>query len=310
MHELGRIYCLSGCTAVGKTDLALEWALANDAEIVNCDSLLFYRGMDIGTAKPTAAERRRVPHHLIDIMEPSDRMDVGCFVELAVDAISQIQARGKSVLATGGSGFYLKAFFEPVVDSVQVSEETRTWVAGLMEEGLALAVAELRRRNPNGLGRLDADNPRRVVKALERCIESGTTLEELEAAFARERSPLADAEKALTILERDRDELSARIALRVSRMLDEGLLDEVERLRATGFESNPSAAGAIGYREALVHLNGEMDRGEMVERICINTRRLAKKQRTWFRGQLPGYARFVDVGGGRAVGIEALFSPR
>lgn len=304
---LDPIYCLSGCTAVGKTELALGWAEANGAEIVNCDSLLFYRGMDVGTAKPTAEELGRARHHLVDVLEPWEPMDVGRYVGLAEAAIREIQGRGRLALVTGGSGFYLKAFFEPVVDAVTVSDATRRRAAGLMEDGLAAAVAALRELNPEGLGGLDELNPRRVVKALERCLETGSSLGELRAAFAEQGNALTRAEKRLTILEREKDELNGRIEARVDAMLAGGLVEETRRLVAAGFERNPSAAGAIGYRETLAYLRGELDGAGLREAIVVNTRRLAKKQRTWFRGQLPDWARRLDLSGGRAVGAGELF---
>lgn len=308
MANCETLYCLSGCTAVGKSDLALAWAERYGAEIVNCDSLLFYRGMDVGTAKPNADERARVRHHLVDLVEPSERMDVGRYLGLAVEAIRDIQGRGKRVLVTGGSGFYLKAFFEPVVDSVVVSESARAEAAGRLDQGLDVAVAELRDRNPDGLQGLDCRNPRRVMRALERCIETGKTLAQLRDEFARLDNPLVRASKRLTILERDREELARRIELRVERMLEDGLVEEVRGLIARGIETNPSAARAIGYREVIAYLAGEYDWDSMKEAICVNTRRLAKKQRTWFRGQLPSDARFLDLSGERVIQVEDLFA--
>src|SRR5258708_5175892 len=141
------LYILTGCTAVGKTEWALRWAETHRAEIVSCDSLLFYRGMDIGTAKPTATERARVPHHLIDLLDVTGRMDVAQYVARAKAAVAEIGARGQSVLVTGGSGFYLQSFFTPVADEVSVSAEVRAGVAKL---SLPEAVAELHRLNPAG----------------------------------------------------------------------------------------------------------------------------------------------------------------
>ena len=288
MGELREIYALTGCTAVGKTELSLRWTEENDAEIISCDSLLFYRGMNIGTAKPTAAELRRVPHHLIDIREPSDGLDVAEYLDLAIAAVEEIQSRGKKVLVTGGSGFYLKAFFSPVVDEVEVSDELRKEVASLIEgEGLPVAVEKLKALNPEGIGELDTMNARRVSKALERCMASGKTLAELRQSFDETKNPLLDAPKKLIRLDREKGELGRRIEQRIDQMLEGGLIDEVRRLKEQGFERNPSAALAIGYRESLAFLRGEMDREELRERIAINTRRLAKKQRTWFRTQLP-----------------------
>ena len=126
-----RLHSLTGPTAVGKTALALDWAEANGAEIVSCDASLFYRGMDVGTAKPTAAERARAPHHLIDVCEVRERMDVAKYVELARAACADIVARGRRVLVTGGSGFYLKAFFGPVADTIEIPDAIRAEVAEL-----------------------------------------------------------------------------------------------------------------------------------------------------------------------------------
>ncbi len=302
------LYCLSGCTAVGKTELALRWAEQNEAEIVSCDSLLFYRGMDIGTAKPGREELARVPHHMIDIVEPPCQMDVGRYVELAIETIGEIQSRGREVLVTGGSGFYLKAFFEPVVDEVQVSAETRRKVAGLMDSGLGAAVSELELRNPQGLGSLDTLNPRRVAKALERCWETGSSLAEIRERFARQSNPLIEAPKRLTILWREPAALAKRIERRVRQMVEQGLVPEVERLVAAGFEANHSAAGAIGYRETLAYLRGEYSLPQLIEAIATHTRQLAKKQRTWFRGQLPPDARWLELDDSKDVAPEDLFA--
>ena len=172
------LHVLTGCTAVGKTEWALRWAETQGAEIVSCDSLLFYRGMDLGTAKPTAAERARVPHHLIDLFDVTGRMDVAQYVARAKAVVGEITSRGRPVLVTGGSGFYLQAFFSAVADEVSVPAEIRVAVAKFT---LAEALSELRRLNPAGLGALDVANPRRVSRALERCLASGRDLAELAA---------------------------------------------------------------------------------------------------------------------------------
>ena len=278
------LHVLTGPTAVGKTEWALRWAERHNAEIVSCDSLLFYRGMDIGTAKPTAAERARVPHHLIDFCEASEQASVTDYVARARAAVGEIAARGRAVLVTGGSGFYLKAFFAPVADEVAVAPAVRERVRALP---LPEALMELRALNPAGLGALDVANPRRVSRALERCLASGRTLAELAAEFARQRAPFADYRVLLARLEREPADLEQRIELRVTAMLRDGLVDEVRRLRAAGFERNPSAAGAIGYREVLAMLDGKLPEAELAAAIAANTRALVKKQRTWFRTQLP-----------------------
>lgn len=278
------LHVLTGPTAVGKTAWALQWAEQNGAEIVSCDSLLFYRGMDIGTAKPTSAELARVPHHLVDVCGPAERMDIAAYVTLARRAVDDILGRGRGVLVVGGSGFYLKAFFGPVVDAVSVPVEVRQHVESLPA---AEALARLRALNPEGLEGLDESNPRRVARALERCLSTGQTVAALRVAFARQPGPFADCAVRLCRLDRDPVDLDRRITGRVDAMLAAGLIDEVKRLVAEGFEANPSAAGAIGYRETLAMLRGELAPAELGRAIAANTRALVKKQRTWFRTQLP-----------------------
>lgn len=292
------LYVLTGPTAVGKTEWALRWAERSGAEIVSCDSLLFYRGLDIGTAKPTAEERARVPHHLIDICGVVERMDVTLYLAKARAAVADLAARGRRVLVTGGSGFYLKAFFAPVADEVQVPAALREEVRGM---SLAAAVARLHGLNPAGLGALDVANPRRVTRALERCLASGRTLADLAAEFARLPSPFAGHAMRLTRLERDPENLARRIDERVGAMLRAGLVEEVRRMRGEGLEQNPSAAGAIGYREVLDVLAGRLPEPRLAETIAANTRALVKKQRTWFRTQLPEH-RVVDAAALREVG--------
>jgi tRNA dimethylallyltransferase len=280
------LHVLTGGTAVGKTEWALRWAENHGAEIVSCDSLLFYRGMDIGTAKPTAAERARVPHHLIDLIGVTGRMDVAQYVVLAKAAVEEITARGRAVLVTGGSGFYLQAFFAAVADEVTVPAEIRAAVAKLT---LAEALAELRRLNPTGLGALDVANPRRVTRALERCVASGRALADLAADFATLPPPFGGWRVILSQLDRTPADLDLRIAQRVDQMLESGLVAEVEKLLALGLRENPSAARAIGYREVIAMIDGTLPKTALAAEIAKNTRVLVKKQRTWFRTQLPSH---------------------
>jgi tRNA dimethylallyltransferase len=192
------------------------------------------------------------------------------------------------VLVSGGSGFYLKAFFAPVADDVEVPGEVRRTVAARLEqEGLAALVAELRILNPGGLGALDVLNPRRVVRGLERCMASQRTLAELAGAFARQQSAFSDWQVHVVRLDRPREELHARIDVRVRGMLAAGLVDEVRRLMDAGLKANPSAARAIGYRETIDCIEGRMGEGELATAIGKNTRALVRKQLTWFRTQLP-----------------------
>ncbi|MDD3180166.1 MAG: tRNA (adenosine(37)-N6)-dimethylallyltransferase MiaA [Opitutaceae bacterium] len=299
------IHILTGCTAVGKTELALRWAEQFDAEIVSCDSLLFYRGMDIGTAKPTMAERARVRHYLIDIRDVTEPMDVTEYVTRARVAVEEIWARGRKVLVTGGSGFYLKSFFAAVADSVDVPTAVRAEVAQrLAIGGLEALVEELRQLNPDGLGALDVKNPRRVARALERCLASGKTLAVLEAEFRAQPPPFADCTVELVELIRSPGELNQRIEERVATMLRAGLVEEVRGLLARGLRQNPSAAKAIGYREIVDCLEERLKESKLAAEIAKNTRTLVKKQRTWFKTQLPAHPT-IEAGSAQ---VSELFS--
>ena len=202
--------------------------------------------------------------------------------------MADITARGKRVLVAGGSGFYLKSFFAPVADNVAVPAELRAEIERrLADTGLAALVEELKVLNPQGLGALDVANPRRVTRALERCRASGKTLEVLAAEFAKMPAPFAGWDVRCTQLDRKPADLDERIARRVDAMLADGLVAEVERLRAAGLERNLSASRAIGYRETIAMLDGALPCAELAAEIVKNTRALVKKQRTWFRTQLP-----------------------
>ncbi|MDQ8193566.1 tRNA (adenosine(37)-N6)-dimethylallyltransferase MiaA [Coraliomargarita sp. SDUM461004] len=281
------LHIITGPTAVGKTEYALGYAQAHDAEIVSCDASLVYRGMDIGTAKPTHAELARVPHHLIDLCPVNEPYDIVAYVRDAQAAVEAIFRRGKSVVVTGGSGFYLKSFFAPVIDVVKVSDEVRAAVATLYEaEGLEGLLMDLRERSPAGFGNLDIKNPRRVLRALERCIASGKDLLTLQAEFAARPEPYGDCSKHYILLGRDKENLKQRVAHRADLMLQQGLIEEVEALLKLGLQANPSAASAIGYRETIAFLAGDMRREELLSSIVQNTLHLVKKQGTWFRTQI------------------------
>jgi tRNA dimethylallyltransferase len=286
------LHVLTGCTGTGKTDLAVAWAERVGAEVVSCDSLLFYRGMDLGTAKPSAEQRARVPHHLIDILELPERMDVAEYARRARTAAVEIAGRGRPVLVVGGSGFYLRTFLGPVADAIGIPAEIRAAAeARLAQEGLRALVDELRRLNPGGLGRLDTSNPRRVIRAYERCLASGRPLAELAEAFAAQPAPFHGWDIRLAEVVRPPEELERRIVARTRGMLERGLVDEVRRLLPRGLKDNPSAARAIGYREAVDALEGRLPGERLEAAIVQSTRALVKKQRTWFRTQLPAHAR-------------------
>ena len=281
------LYIITGPTAVGKTDFALSFAQKKGAEIVSCDASLVYRGMDIGTAKPSQEDRARVPHHLIDLNPVDQPYDIMSYVNDAQIAVADIFARGKCAVVTGGSGLYLKSFFAPVTDSIKVSELVRNEVAKLHTlGGLDRLLEELRLRSPEGLGNLDVNNPRRVLRALERCIASGKGLSELQAEFSALPEPYSEYEKYYILLGRDKECLKQRVLRRADLMLKNGLIEEVEVLLNKGIRDNPSAASAIGYRETIAFLEGRIERTDLMPSIVQNTYHLLKKQLTWYRTQI------------------------
>ncbi|MDA0848174.1 MAG: tRNA (adenosine(37)-N6)-dimethylallyltransferase MiaA [Verrucomicrobia bacterium] len=282
------LHIITGATAVGKTNYALEYCEALNGEIISCDASLFYRGMDIGTAKPSKEELAKVPHHCIDMNPVNQSFDITQFDILARKTVEDILSRGKSVVITGGSGFYLKSFFEPVVDTIEVSDAIRAESESLfVEQGLSGLLERLKAINPEGLGNLDTLNPRRVQRALERCLASGKSLPVLQKEFSERPKPYAPFKKHFILLERDAEALKDRIARRAKCMLESGLLDEVKGLLKNGIEENPNAANAIGYRESIAFLKGEIEESELLPLIIKNTNGLVKKQKTWFRSQLP-----------------------
>ena len=282
------LHIITGATAVGKTHYALNYSEALDAEIISCDASLFYRGMDIGTAKPTKEEMAKVPHHCIDMNPVNQSFDITQFDALARRTVEDILSRGKSVVITGGSGFYLKSFFEPVVDTIEVSDAIRAESESLFANyGLRGLLDRLNAVSPEGLGNLDTLNPRRVQRALERCLSSKKSLPVLQKEFAQRPKPYAEYDKHFILLERDAEALKDRVARRAKAMLDSGLIEEVKDLLEKGIEENPNAANAIGYRESIAFLKGEIAEDELLPLIVKNTNGLVKKQKTWFRSQLP-----------------------
>lgn len=281
------LHIITGPTAVGKTDYALSYAEKHNAEILSCDASLFYRGMDIGTAKPTREEMARVPHHMIDICEVDQPYDIVAYDGEAQRIVQNLFASGKSVVVTGGSGFYLKSFLAPVIDTVVVPDGVRQEVSALYASaGLEGLLAKLHAVSPEGVGNLDTKNPRRILRALERCIASGKPLTQLQADFASRPEPYGAYSKRLVLLERDPQDLQSRVAKRAGLMLESGLIDEVRGLLAKGIRHNPSAASAIGYRETIAYLEGKIEAVQLLPRIIQNTVHLVKKQRTWFRTQI------------------------
>lgn len=280
------IHVLTGPTAVGKTQTALRWAEQHEAEIVSCDSVCVYRGMDVGSAKPTPEEQRRVRHHGLDLVDPRERYSVSQYVDMARAAIADAHARGKRVLVTGGSGFYLAAFFGPVTDELEIPAAIAEEVRSLHRQGLAAMLLRLRElegsRPPDWL---DLRNPIRVAKALERRLASGRSLDSLREEFMGRRGPFADHPVTCEVLERPDAELKGRIAARTEAMLREGIIKESERLLSMRLDPELTSSRAVGYRATMDWLEGgkRVALAGLSERINLDTWALVRKQRKWFR---------------------------
>ena len=273
---------LCGATAVGKTGTAIELARRLRAEVVGADSVQIYRGLDIGSAKPTPEELAMVRHHLIDVADPDEDFDAARFMELADRAIEEIRARGKRVIVAGGTGLYIRALLHGLAPIPPVDEALRKKIAREWEEqGGAVLHERLTELDPEAAGKIHPNDRQRVTRALEVCQSSGRPLSEFWAdhRFRKVRHP-----HVLIGLLREREELNERIALRCGLMWEQGFLDEVRGLMKQGYGSHTRSLGTLGYRHALMHLEGELDLEAARELMIRDTKAYAKRQLTWFRG--------------------------
>ena len=274
--------CLMGPTACGKTELALCLAQTLPVEIVSVDSALVYRGMDIGTAKPDLEQRARVPHHLIDILDPTERYSAARFRADALSCMAEITARGRLPLLVGGTMLYFRALKEGLDPLPQADARLRAEIdARAARAGWPALHAELARLDPSTAARLRPTDAQRIQRALEVCLVSGRPMSELLGG-ARNALPYRLLEIAL--LPSDRAVLHRRIAQRFAAMLAAGFLDEVRRLRAT-YPLHPDLPSmrCVGYRQAWEHLEGDTDYASFVAQAVAATRQLAKRQMTWLR---------------------------
>jgi tRNA dimethylallyltransferase len=279
---LPRPILLAGPTAVGKSEVALRLAEKLGGEIISVDSMQVYRGLDLGTAKPSPAERARVPHHLIDAMELTDPFDAAKFAELAHRAVAETQSRGNVPILCGGTGLYFKAFLSGVGKAPPADSKLR---AELDATPLADLLRELAERDPETHARIDRQNPRRVIRAVEVIRLTGRPFSQQRADWMRATRNTQHASPAIG-LTRAPDDLRRRIDARVDQMFARGLVDETRRLLERGLAHNPTALQAIGYRQVVEHLRGERSLAETIELVKIRTRQFAKRQMTWFRGQM------------------------
>lgn len=280
------IVCITGPTAVGKTEYALRIAELLDGEIISADSMQLYRYMDIGSAKPTAAERARVKHYLVDEIDPREPFSAALYQKRAKEAIRTVFSKGKLPVVAGGTGLYVNSLiYDMDFSGSSGSEELRNKFCKIAETAGKEAVHRLlAEKDPAAAGRIHPNNLKKVIRALE--------VAELQGCdgtqggipdFSRSFVPTVDYRCILIGLKRDRAELYARIDRRVDLLLAQGLLDEVKGLISMGLTEENISMKGIGYKELIGYLAGEYDMQEAVRLIKRNTRHYAKRQMTWFR---------------------------
>lgn len=276
---------LCGPTAVGKSAVALELARHLDREIVSVDSMQVYRGMDIGTAKPSAAERAGIRHHLIDVVDLSQTFDAAHFVSLAKQV-------GGSPIFCGGTGLYFNSLLHGLGEAPASDPTVR---AALEAAPLAELLGELKRRDPKTWESIDRDNPRRVVRALEVIRLTGKP-------FSEQRAQWSSSEKQRLVigLEMNRESLHQRINQRVDSMFAAGLVEETRELLKMGLRENRTAAQALGYKQVIEHLDGANSLSTTIELVKLRTRQFVKRQLTWFKRQLP--CQWFDVSKAKSPG--------
>lgn len=269
---------LAGPTAVGKSEIALALAEKLGGEIISADSMQVYRGLDIGTAKPSPNERVRVPHHLIDICDLTENFDAAQFIRRAQSAVTEISARGHVPIFCGGTGLYLKAFLSGLGEAPATNPELRAELEAASFEAL---LHELRERDPVAYAQIDKQNPRRVIRAVEVIRLTGKNFSEQRAEWkAQGAVPVKEKSFCFT---RPGPDLHARINARVDAMFARGLVEETRALLQHGLAENKTAMQAIGYRQVVEYLRDERSLTETIELVKSRTRQFAKRQLTWFR---------------------------
>lgn len=283
---------LTGATAVGKTETALALAQRLSAEIISLDSMTIYRGMDIGTAKPSVEQQSQVPHHLIDVVGPEEEYSIDCYLQAAHETIAEIRRRGREVLFVGGTPLYLKALLRglesgPPADWA-LRKEIETEVAKIGNQALYERLEQL---DPVAASQIHPNDTRRLIRAVEVFRSTGQPISHHQLHFEQDQSA---EDCKVFVLQRSREELHKRINERVDLMIEAGLVDEVQQLTSNGKTLGRTAGQAVGYREAIEHLQGgTLD--EMATKIKSRTRRFAKRQGTWFRSLRE--CRFVELSG-------------
>ena len=270
-----------GVTASGKGRLAFDLAEYLDAEIISIDSMKVYRRMDIGTAKPPKYARQHMKYHLIDVVEPSDSFSVGAFIDAASDAMKQIKSHNNKIVAVGGTALYIKSLLYGLFNGAGTNEQMRTelreWAKA---EGLAELYRELIKIDPIAAERINPNDAKRIIRALEVYQLTGKPISSFQRQWEQHQMK---HDWTIIGLRREKADASSRINKRVKKMIGTGLVDEVKSLLDEEKPLSKQARCAIGYAEIIEHLNGQMSLQDAIESIKINSRRLAKGQRTWFK---------------------------
>ena len=275
-----QVWVLTGPTASGKSGLGMELARRHDLEIVSADSMSVYNRMDIGTAKPGAAEREEIPHHGLDLVEPWEDYDSSRYVRMADEAITAIHARGRRPLILGGTPLYLMALLRGFFEGPSKDRDLRQRLDAEEDASPGLLHERLQAVDPEAAGRIHRNDRKRLIRALEVHELTGQPISALQTQF--EQGPPRYAYRALA-LNRQREELRERVRIRCQIMFETGLVAEVRQILAAGGFST-SAGAAIGYREVVDFLEGRLAAEELQYRVRSNTHRLVRRQSTWFRG--------------------------
>ena len=282
-QEKKPLIVIIGPTAVGKTEISLRVAERLKGEIVSADSRLFYRGMDIGTAKPTREELSLVPHHFVDVAEPDEDWNLAVYLPRAIKVIQDIQKRGNLPFLVGGTGQYVQAVIQGwdlpgTKPDPRLRETLQQWADQLGVEGIRKRLEQL---DPEAAAGIDGPNLRRMIRALEVILSSGKKFSEQKNAHG------AQFQVFQIGLTRPRDDLYRRIDLRVDQMLESGLVDEVRQLLERGYEAELSAMSAIGYKQIINYLSGEIPLDEAVRLIKSKSRKYVRQQANWFHKEDP-----------------------
>ncbi len=279
---MDRMICIVGPTATGKTRLAVALAKALDGEVISCDSMQLYRGMDIGTAKVTPDEAQGVPHHMIDVADPAEAFSVGRFTDMAAPIARDILARGRTAILAGGTGLYMDALVLGRSFAPYPTTGKREMLEALAErEGVGAVQAMLRQFDPAAADRLHPGDRRRIIRAVEVYLETGMTITEHDRLSKLEPPRFRPVWIGLNYV--NREDLYRRIDKRVDEMMAAGLDAELDRLLAAGVPETATSMQAIGYKELLRSRRGEISRQTAVEDIKRGSRNYAKRQLTWLR---------------------------